>query len=333
MGNKLFCTECFNDKNFDKQEGIITHEVRGEQFQETVTKYICENCKEEIINDKDFDKSLLKSYNKYRKKHDLLLPRDIKNIRNKYDLSQRALSRLLGWGKVTIHRYENGSLQSTAHDQMLTFIKEPNNMLELLEKNKENIKNNLYNKIKNKTEKLMVKNSITDNIYVKKLQSIPKEYRGDNDFNIDKFCNIVLFFSQNINKLWKTKLLKLIFYSEFLNYKNNCTSIAGTPFVHWQHGPVPKHMFALLDILIEDYEVIELEEFIEFYEGDIINNKKQFNNSLFSNEEIKTLEYVLAHFKDSTASEIRNKTHTEKAYKKTNPNDLISYNYAYNINI
>jgi len=333
LNKEIFCTKCFNDNSFEKKQEVIDHDIRGDIFEIKTTKYICNNCGEEIIKDADFDNSLEKAYNLYRKKYNMLLPKEITEIRNKYDLSQRAFSRLLSWGQVTIHRYENGALQGKAHDQMLSFIKQPDNMLDFLQKNKNNISDELYKNVKEKAKDLLMKKSITDNIYVRKLQNIEDEFKGNRDFDIDKFCNMVLYFSQNIEKLWKTKLIKLIFYSEFLNFKNNNISIAGTPFVHWQLGPVPKHIYALLDILIEDYGVIKLEEMIEYYEGEIIENKKSFNSSLFSEEELETMKSITNHFKDTTASDIIDKTHSERAYQETIHNQLISYNYARDITI
>jgi len=328
MKRNLFCTKCFNDEDFEKTTGTITHEIKNEKFEENVEKFICKNCGEEIIEDEDFDESLLKAFNDYRKSHNLLLPEEIKKIRSTYALSQRALARLLGWGQVTIHRYENGSLQDNAHDQMLSFIKQPDNMLKLLEKNKKNISTKLYKKTKEKAETLLLKKSLTDNIIIKKLQSLNKKYSGNKKFDIEKFYNMVIFFSQNIEKLWKTKLLKLIFYSEFINYKKFNTSIAGTPFIHWPHGPVPKRIYALIDILIEDYKAIEMQDISDHYEGSIIINKKDFNPSIFSKEELETLNLVLNKFKNYSSKELCNQTHKEAAYLQTKHNDFISYDYA-----
>lgn len=333
MKKDLFCTKCFNDEDFKKINDVITHEIKGEEFEENVEKFICQHCGEEIIEDEDFDRSLLNAFNNYRKKHNLLLPDEIKNIRDAYGLSQRALSRLLEWGQVTIHRYENGSLQDTAHDQMLSFIKQPDNMLELLEKNKGNISDKLYNKIKEKAEELLLRESLTDNIIIRRLQTLPDIYRGNKEFDIEKFYNIILFFSQNIPKLWKTKLLKLIFYAEFLNFKQKQVSIAGTPFIHWAHGPVPKRVYALFDILIEDYNVIELQDVSEFYDGSIIKNKKDFDSSIFSKDELDILNFVLNKFQNYTSNQLCKLTHGEVVYIKTKHNEFMSYEFAKEIKI
>ena len=42
--------------------------------------------------------ALVDAYNVYRKEHKLLLPEEIKKIREQYGLSQRKFSKLLNWG-------------------------------------------------------------------------------------------------------------------------------------------------------------------------------------------------------------------------------------------
>ena len=39
--------------------------------------------------------------------------------------------------------------------------------------------------------------------------------------------------------IYKTKLNKLLFYSDFINYYLNGTSISGAKYVHLPYGPVP----------------------------------------------------------------------------------------------
>ena len=65
MKKTLFCTKCFNNKNFKKVTGDITHKIKGEEIKESVKKHICQNCGEEIIEDEDFDESLLNAFEKY----------------------------------------------------------------------------------------------------------------------------------------------------------------------------------------------------------------------------------------------------------------------------
>lgn len=334
MGKIMFCPHCFEDCDFIETKGIKTHEIRGEKIQNEITKYVCSECNNERILDEEYDKSLTDAFNKYRKQHNLLFQEDIKEIRKMYGLSQRAFARLLDWGQITIHRYENGALQDAVHDQVLKFLRKPENMMDFLEENKNNLKESNYKKLIEKTNRLILNNSLTEKIIIKQLQSIDNKYTGNKEFDIKKFINMIVYFAQNINKLWKTKLIKLLFYTDFLNYRKNSFSISGTPFVHWPHGPVPKHIYGLFEIITEDYKIIQLQEKAEFnYEGEIVINLGNFDETVFNNDERKSLEFVLSKFKDYTSSELSDLTHKEKAYLSTKEDELIPYEYANNLNI
>lgn len=41
--------------------------------------------------------TLVSAYNEYRRRHKLLLPEEIKKIREQYGLSQRSFAKLLNW--------------------------------------------------------------------------------------------------------------------------------------------------------------------------------------------------------------------------------------------
>lgn len=69
---------------------------------------VCAECGEELFCEELDSATLVNAYNEYRRKHKLLLPDEIKKIREKYGLSQRSFAKLLNWGDKTICRYENG---------------------------------------------------------------------------------------------------------------------------------------------------------------------------------------------------------------------------------
>ena len=50
-------------------------------------------------------------------------------------MSQRSFAKLLNWGDKTIRRYENGSIQDKAHNSLLLFLREPQNMTSYLVEN------------------------------------------------------------------------------------------------------------------------------------------------------------------------------------------------------
>lgn len=75
----------------------------------------------------------------YRQRHGLLLPREIRQLRRRYHLSQRSLAELLGLGLATIPRYESGALQDDAHDSLLRCFADPKNAREMAARNRNHV--------------------------------------------------------------------------------------------------------------------------------------------------------------------------------------------------
>jgi hypothetical protein len=65
------------------------------------------------------------------------------------------MSRLLGWGEITYHRYENGSLPDQSHNNQLRLIKEPSNVKILLENNSDNLSSKTIKKLNKRLEEMI----------------------------------------------------------------------------------------------------------------------------------------------------------------------------------
>lgn len=66
----------------------------------------------------------------FRKEVETLDREEIKRIRSKFGLSQKVFSKLLGWGEVTIGRYERGtSIASTAHVTIFNMLSENTSLI------------------------------------------------------------------------------------------------------------------------------------------------------------------------------------------------------------
>jgi putative zinc finger/helix-turn-helix YgiT family protein len=127
-----FCVECgsYNIEYVTRSE-VFT--VRGDEITVNVSYWVCKDCNVEFENLCDGNDYLAEAYKIYRKKHNMLQPEDIKALRLKYDITQGELAQILGWGLVTLSRYEKGSLQDFAHDKILRLLQqEPITLLQLL---------------------------------------------------------------------------------------------------------------------------------------------------------------------------------------------------------
>ncbi len=132
----MICLNCYNDTNFETKKEHETIVVRGEDIEIESEVTYCKNCNAKVWNEELDNNNLIKAYELYKKNHGLLTSSDIKFIRENYNISQSTFSRILGLGEKTITRYENGSIQDTAQNNLILLAKNINNFKVLFEKQK-----------------------------------------------------------------------------------------------------------------------------------------------------------------------------------------------------
>jgi len=100
-----------------------TLKVRNEEITVTSKIYYCPEGNHYFYDADDENDKFESAYNEYRKRKGLLQPEEIRQIREQYGLSQRNFALLLGWGEITIHRYESGAIQDEVHNDVLSMIR------------------------------------------------------------------------------------------------------------------------------------------------------------------------------------------------------------------
>lgn len=118
------CPECGRGGSVTRFRRHETVSVRGMELEVEKVLRRCGACGSEYENTKDPDWRI-DAYAMYRKAKGMLAPKRIRDWRGEYDLKQSEVTALLGWGEVTLGRYENGSLQSEAHDKQLADLIDP----------------------------------------------------------------------------------------------------------------------------------------------------------------------------------------------------------------
>ena len=213
---RRYCDECEREvetKVISKKE---TYDVCGEPIEVDARVLVCAECGEEFYSEELDNATLVSAYNEYRRKHKLLFPEEIRKIREQYGLSQRAFSRLLNWGDKTICRYENGSIQDKAHNSLLLFLREPENMRTYLTDNEVALTDRQKDKLLAALDQLKRNNKhkMERDFFNDFFTRVPCEENGYRTFDYDKFCAMVVFFARKSTELLKTKLMKLLNYSD-----------------------------------------------------------------------------------------------------------------------
>lgn len=332
---RKYCEECEREvetKVITKKE---TYDVCGEPIEVDARVLVCAECGEEFYCEEFDSVTLNNAYNEYRRRHKLLLPEEIKKIREQYGLSQRSFARLLNWGDKTICRYENGSIQDKAHNSLLLFLREPENMRTYLTENEINFDERQKARLLDTVDKLEqdTKYRVSGRLFELFFRRIPCEENGFKEFDYEKLCAMVLFFAQKSSELLKTKLMKLLNYSDMIFYKENGISMSGLKYAHLPYGPVPDHFDMILDKMAADH-IAHIEVLYDGpYEKHQVIPECDVPEGALSNAEINVLSRIYERFKNFGSAEISEYSHNEKGYNATKTGEIISYAYAMDIEL
>ena len=308
------------------------YEVRGETIQYDTPLLRCKECGEEFYlpeND-PFDAV----YRIYRSRHNMVQPEDFKYFRERYDLTQRELSNLLGWGGATISRYENGALQDEAHDKTMRLAMDPKNLKKLILENSSSLDpdkaERILNQINQEINKSEEENELCnlDDLG----EYIPSEYSGNQTLNIKKLFNAVQFMCLKGGEL-KTKLNKLLFYADFFHFKKYGISITGAQYARLPFGPVVDNYEIYLGLMVHKRRVLIEEKRFGDFLGEVIISNQSPSLEIFQPEEIETLAKVKGYFENYSATKISERAHQEKGYQETEDYQPISYQYAADIEL
>lgn len=329
----ISCPLCDKEHEIEERKRMSHITIKGEIVDYEEIYYLCKNSDEdenEFVLAKMNDVNLMNARNAYRVKKGLLTSGEILKIREQYGLSQSDLSNLLGWGEVTISRYESKAIQDEAYDNILRIIIDnPMKAYEFLKKNKEKFSNLKYLGIREKIVqnldvygKEFLKRQVLESEYINYIE--PSDFNGNKTLDIDKLESIISYFAKRVNNLYKVKLMKMLWYADSLSYKTNGTAMTGLVYFHDGMGALPKGHYKILDL--ENIKV-DKEEDYENTKYHILPNDI-IDLSIIAANEMDILDQVINKFRNFKANDIVKYMHEERAYLETQDGKEIPFSLA-----
>lgn len=328
------CPLCEKTHEVEERKRMTTITIKGKEVVYEERFYFCANTDEdenEFENGAMTNENLLNARNAYRVKMGLLTSDEIVAIRESYGLSQVDLAKLLGWGEATISRYESKAIQDEAYDTMLRLIKDnPLQALEFLKKNYDKFPKMKQLEIRQKiVEKLdsYGKEFLTRQTFEGEYASFeePSDSNGLTMLNIDKIEAMISYMAENINNLFKVKLMKMLWYSDVLSFIENGCSMTGMVYRHEPMGALPIGHYSLMNL-----EKLNVREEMSYNYDTMLHiyPTDNMDYSILNNKEKSILDKVIVKFKDYKAKEIIDYMHNEKAYIETKPGEIIPFSLA-----
>ncbi len=330
-----FCPFCEKETAIEKIIATEEMDVRDLVIPVEREYYRCASCGEEFeVLEEDYD-PYAAAYREYRRRKGWVQPEEIKEFRESLGLTQKQFSDLLGIGIATLNRYENGALQSEANNQLIQLcIENPWTLLTFARTNPAALSDYEIENLTAKIEESQVGNHRLLMAAINRYGAYPPSIlSGDKAFDFNKLREAIRFFCYD-EEVFKTKLLKLLFYADFKSYKEHGVSITGAQYARLPLGPVPDKYDTWLAACTDWLNIVtsELREIGE-YTGEVFFTDKKPDQNLFEPEEIEILGVVKNKFIDFTATDIKDFSHQEKGYKETPNSQIISYSYAKELKI
>lgn len=325
-----YCDNCGEEMPTSIIKRPASYTFKGQTFEIMELVRQCCGCGQDLYDEELDSNTLSQLAELYTQRMGLSLE-EIKDIRSKYGLSMSLFARILGWSKATIARYESGKfVPSNSHMMILKNLKDhPEAIFDYYKQNKNKFSAREQLKIEEKIKKLddkLVESNLIGALKLNYQQYENTVVSGYSSFALDKLINMIVFFAKKGIK--KTKLMKLLFYSDFIKYKRNLLSMSGIPYIKYPFGPVPKDYDLLLSTL-EKSNVIKIEnEYDKEYTITHIHSNIDFDESIFDEEELSILHQVEDYFKTFGSVAISEFSHEEDAWKYTDDRELISYDFA-----
>lgn len=135
-----------------------------------------------------------------------------------------------------------------------------------------------------------------------------KEYSIISSEQIEKIGNAIIYLSDEIGPLSKTKILKLLYILDEISIKKSGIPFFNLTYKVWKFGPVSEEVFIDLSTDLSMFK-----PFIKEIEGKLYTSVSNFNNDEFSNNDVKLLDFVIEHYGSFTAKELIDFTHRKNA--------------------
>lgn len=334
---EMDCPLCGKVHLLEKMKRETQGVVKGEIVDYEENYYRCPLTHEvdnEFVPAAMMDENLLNARDGYRKDIGLLTSYEIAEIRAFYGVTQSEFSNLLGWGDVTVTRYESKTIQDETYDNLMRMAHEnPLFALQSLEKHSAKFTQDKYQKIRNKVVQRIEESGL---LYLKiqEIKSIYVNFQEESVFNgykvldLEKLASVMGYFANYVNHLYKVKLMKLLWYADILHFKRHGKSMTGLVYRHMTYGALPLAYDEIIFLPTVRVEEVVCHDDISYR----ILPHTEIKLSSFTLEELNILEMISRKFKDYHSKEIVSYMHEEKGYKETEPFDIISFDLAKELN-
>jgi uncharacterized phage-associated protein len=156
---------------------------------------------------------------------------------------------------------------------------------------------------------------------------------SQNNKQKEKYKNAILYFAKNLDKyqLGKTKLAKLLYYLDFINYREEGESVTGTDYYKQEYGPLAKDLSEIISELVEDEKLKVESSEVDGNQSYTYKATDAVKEDVFNESELILLRKLKNRYADWNTSEIVAKSHLEAPWIQAKKGGELDYSLAVDV--
>lgn len=309
-------------------------EFRKEKFHVLFPFYKCPDSGEQFTTTDTDGVWYRQIANQYCCKYGIPYMDEIVAIRERYGLSAAAMSKILGFGTNQWRLYEQEEVPSVSNGRMIRSIMNPKVMMDMVQSAQGCLNQKEFERFQKRVSHIL---SSSDSYHIQQyeLQRIYAYARGKENgygmLSLARLKNTILFILERCQEVWCTKMSKLLFYADFLAYRERATAITGLAYRAIEFGPVPERwerVFSQFD------EIRQEPRAIGSYEGSVLVADAKADMSQFSQDEVAILDHVCKRLGQYSSCEVSELSHQEQGWiHSQEQHSIIPYEYAFKLQL
>ena len=252
--------------------------------------------------------------NQYRERHGIPYQDEIIALRERYGLSAAKMSLILGFGANQYRLYEEGEVPSESNGKMIRSAMNPKVFLDLVRSSRHQLTDKELVKITAKVEDVIAQSEGWHD----EQWAIGRLFRsgrglanGFAPLSTSRLKNLLLYVLNQMGETFQTKMNKVLFYIDFLSFRERGMAISGLAYQAIEFGPVPQRwdrVYSAFDEVQEQLRLVQGQECMSLLAG------CEADMSGFSEAEMAVIDAVCGKMKKMTSRAATKMSHDEPVW-------------------
>jgi DNA-binding transcriptional regulator YiaG len=290
-------------------------EMRGEQFPYVHIAFRDDDNDEQFTTTESDMICFDQVANQYREKHGIPYTDEIVALRERYGVSATKMAQILGFGANQYRLYEMGEVPSESNGKMIRSAMNPKVFLDLVQSSRNLLTEKDLAKITARVEDVIASSVGRQDEQWESARLFQTRRGLVNGFapqSLGRLKNLLLYVLEQMGETFQTKMNKVLFYIDFLSYRERGMAISGLVYQAMEFGPVPQRwdrVYSAFDEVEQQIRLVQGQECLSLLPGGVADMR------CFTAAEKAIIDRVCAKMKDMTSRAASKMSHEEILWK------------------